>query len=87
MEACGAPASGAGPWRVDLRARLIEEARRLGLTSVTASSWCSAHDRPTFYSYRASGGADGRMVAYIGLPPASGSASAAAAIDGRALPR
>lgn len=71
MEACSVPAPGAGPWRLDLRARLVEEARRLGLTSVTMSSWCSAHDRPTFYSHRASGGADGRMVAYIGLPSAS----------------
>lgn len=67
MDACGVPAPGRGPWRLDLRARLVEEARRRGVAHVTVSSWCSAHDRPRFYSHRASGGMDGRMVAYIGL--------------------
>jgi copper oxidase (laccase) domain-containing protein len=36
--------------------------------AVTVSGWCSAHDRPSFYSHRASGGTDGRMVAYVGMP-------------------
>ncbi|HEY8106305.1 MAG TPA: polyphenol oxidase family protein [Gemmatimonadales bacterium] len=67
MDACGVPAPADGPWRLDLRARLAEEARGHGVTQVTVSSWCSAHDRPRFYSHRASGGTDGRMVAYIGL--------------------
>jgi YfiH family protein len=67
MEACRVSAPGGGPWRLDLRARLVKEARREGLTQVTVSSWCSAHDRPRFYSHRASGGTDGRMVAYLGL--------------------
>ena len=67
MNACGVAAPGNGPWRLDLRTRLVDEARRQGLTDVTVSSWCSAHDRPRFYSHRASGGTDGRMVAYIGL--------------------
>jgi YfiH family protein len=68
MQACGMAAPGPGPWRLDLRASLAEEARRLGLTEVTVSSWCSAHDRPRFYSHRASHAADGRMVAYLGVP-------------------
>ena len=68
MTGCGLAAEGPGPWHIDLRAHLAATARELGLTSVTASSWCSAHDRPAFYSHRASGGADGRMVAYLGMP-------------------
>jgi copper oxidase (laccase) domain-containing protein len=46
----------------------MADASKLGLSSVTTSTWCSAHDRPEFYSHRASNGADGRMVAYIGIP-------------------
>jgi copper oxidase (laccase) domain-containing protein len=68
MEGCGVPPIGAGPWHLDLRDRLVQKAQGRGLSAVTASSWCSAHDRPTFYSHRASGGTDGRMVAYLGLP-------------------
>jgi YfiH family protein len=66
MQGCGAQAEGQGPWHLDLRERLIEQARKLGLARVTTSGWCSAHDRPSFFSHRASCGADGRMVAYIG---------------------
>ncbi len=69
VEGCGGEAVGAGPWHVDLRERLQIEARELGLTQVTTSGWCSAHDRTSFYSHRASRGADGRMVAYIGMLP------------------
>ena len=68
MAGCGAPARGDGPWCLDLRGALAERARRAGLEQITASSWCSAHDRPRFYSHRASGGSDGRMVAYLGIP-------------------
>ncbi len=64
---CGLPADGPGPWHIDLRDRLAEEASALGISSITKSSWCSAHDRDAFYSHRGSGGADGRMVAYIGM--------------------
>jgi polyphenol oxidase len=67
MLGCGAAADGEGPWHLDLRDRLVEQARELGLAQVTTSGWCSAHDRPAFYSHRASGGTDGRMVAYIGF--------------------
>jgi YfiH family protein len=68
MSGCGAPADGEGPWHIDLRERLSDQAEKLGLNQVTTSGWCSAHDRASFYSHRASGGTDGRMVAYIGMP-------------------
>jgi purine-nucleoside/S-methyl-5'-thioadenosine phosphorylase / adenosine deaminase len=68
MTGCGVASTGAGPWRLDLRARLAEQAQALGVGSISISSWCSGHDRSRFFSYRKSGGSDGRMVAYIGLP-------------------
>ena len=68
MTGCGLPAEGGGPWHVDLRGHLAATAESLGLGRVTLSAWCSAHDRHSFYSHRASRGADGRMVAYLGLP-------------------
>ena len=68
MVGCGAAADGDGPWHLDLRARLVEQAQRLGVGAVSVSSWCSAHDRPSFYSHRASRGTDGRMVAFLGMP-------------------
>jgi copper oxidase (laccase) domain-containing protein len=67
MRGCGAAAEGAGPWHLDLRTTLTEQAKAAGLVRVTTSSWCSAHHRPAFYSHRASQGADGRMVAYLGI--------------------
>jgi hypothetical protein len=57
-----------GPRRIDLRGILARQAQGLGITAVTCSPWCSAHDRASFFSHRASGGRDGRMVAYLGLP-------------------
>jgi YfiH family protein len=69
MSGCGVAAEGPGPWHVDLRSVLVEQARGLGIEQVTTSRWCSAHDRPSFYSHRASGGRDGRMVAYLGMLP------------------
>jgi copper oxidase (laccase) domain-containing protein len=69
MEGCGCPGEGAGPWHLDLRSHLMEAARRLGLRSVTRSPWCSAHHTARFYSHRTSRGADGRMVAYLGMLP------------------
>ena len=65
---CGLPAEGPGPWQLDLRRVLAEEAARLGVRDITLSSRCTAHERPTFYSHRGSGGVDGRMVAYLGRP-------------------
>jgi purine-nucleoside/S-methyl-5'-thioadenosine phosphorylase / adenosine deaminase len=68
MAGCGLPAEGPGPWHLDLRTHLVGQARRLGIGTVSVSAWCSGHDRPSFYSHRASGGSDGRMVAYLGMP-------------------
>jgi len=68
MRGCGAPADGEGPWHLDLRARLAEEARAAGVVRLTLSSWCSAHHRSRFFSHRASRGSDGRMAAYLGIP-------------------
>ena len=63
----GLTAEGPGPWHVDLRDRLVAQGRALGIQALSRSAWCSAHDRPRFYSHRASKGGDGRMVAYLGL--------------------
>jgi hypothetical protein len=68
MLGCGQSAPGPGPWHIDLRAVLTAQAREHGLTRISTSQWCSSHDRPRFYSHRASGGQDGRMVAYLGMP-------------------
>jgi copper oxidase (laccase) domain-containing protein len=70
MTQCGAGAAGPGPWHLDLRDTLAEQARAAGVGRLTTSSWCSAHDSQ-FYSHRASGGHDGRMVAYLGMLPVS----------------
>jgi polyphenol oxidase len=69
MLGCGVLAEGKGPWHIDLRERLAADAAELGLTSISSSTWCSAHHRDSFYSHRASGGADGRMVAHVGMVP------------------
>jgi YfiH family protein len=79
MTGCGLPADGAGPWHVDLRERLADQGATLGLGEVTLSPWCTAHDRPQFYSHRRSGGAPGRMVAYLGIP--SGNRGAQPRVD------
>ena len=63
----GAPRP-AGP--LDLRAALAERTRALGVGAISVSGWCSAHDGDRFYSHRRSGGRDGRMLAYLGLPRA-----------------
>jgi YfiH family protein len=68
MTGCGVSVDGPGPWHLDLRERLAAAAAGLGIGSVSVSTWCSAHDRASFYSHRASRGSDGRMVAYLGLP-------------------
>jgi len=68
MAGCRAPHAGPGPWHLDLRAELAGQAAVQGVTRITLSSWCSAHDRRRFYSHRGSKGTDGRMVAYLGMP-------------------
>jgi YfiH family protein len=67
MNAMRRPADGAGPWLLDLRTVLREQADRLGLAELTVSSRCTACDRRQFFSHRGSGGRDGRMVAYLGF--------------------
>ena len=57
-----------GPGHLDLRSVLVHQARALGLADISVSPWCSAHDRERFFSHRASGGRDGRMIAYAGFP-------------------
>lgn len=58
----------AQPEHVDLRAVLAAQAEQLGLGETTISPFCTAHDHDRFFSHRASGGRDGRMVAYAGWP-------------------
>ncbi len=72
LQAFGLRGDGRGPWRLDLRERLASRGLSLGLGEVSMSEWCTAHDRPGFYSHRASRGRDGRMVAYLGFPGVSG---------------
>jgi YfiH family protein len=69
IEGVGLRADGDGPWHVDLRERLLHQAGQLGIRTTSVSGWCSAHARDRFYSHRASGGTDGRMVAYLSLLP------------------
>ncbi|HEU5357900.1 MAG TPA: polyphenol oxidase family protein [Gemmatimonadales bacterium] len=66
IEGVGLRADGDGPWHVDLRERLAHQARAFGVREISISGWCSAHDRDRFFSHRASGGRDGRMVGYLG---------------------
>jgi polyphenol oxidase len=56
------------PQHVDLRGVLARQAEELGVGEISQSRWCSAHDRDHFFSHRASGGRDGRMVAHLGRP-------------------
>ena len=69
MAACRQPATGAGPWHLDLREVLAGQARAEGVRTISTSQFCSCHHRDKFFSHRGSGGRDGRMVAYLGLLP------------------
>lgn len=66
LEAFGFRGDGPGPWAIDLRERLADQGRKLGLGQVTMSAWCSRHDGDRFFSHR--GGDSGRMVAFLGKP-------------------
>jgi len=68
LAACGFEAARGSKGRLDLRGVLTRQARKCSVQRVTASAYCSAHDGRNFFSHRASGGAEGRMVAYLGLP-------------------
>lgn len=63
---------GEGPWHLDLREVLAEQARGLGVGEVTVSGHCTAGEREAFFSHRGSGGRDGRMVAWLGFPQVDG---------------
>jgi len=67
LEAFGLRGDFPQPWAMDLRERLAEEARNQGIGEVSVSQWCTVHDHDRFFSHRASGGAPGRMVAYLGF--------------------
>lgn len=81
MDGCGRGREGAGPWHLDLREVLAEQATALGVRNISTSQFCSSHDRPRFFSHRGSGGQDGRMVAYLGWP-----SQASGAIDATGAP-
>jgi len=58
------------PALLDLRDALAARAVRLGIRDVSRSPHCTACSRDRFFSHRGSSGRDGRMVAYLGRPPA-----------------
>lgn len=68
MAGVGRPAEGQGPWHLDLRDLLVEQARSLGIAEVSQSGHSTADAAGSFFSHRRSGGRDGRMVAYLGYP-------------------
>ncbi len=68
MTGVGRAAEGEGPWHLDIREVLLAQAARLGVAEATASSHCTARQRSDFFSHRASGGLDGRQVAYLAMP-------------------
>ncbi len=67
--ALGVASEGVGPFHVDLREVLVEQAGRMGVGEVSTSQLCSSELRTRFFSHRGSGGRDGRMVAYLALRP------------------
>ncbi len=71
MAGVGRPVSGPGPWHLDIREVLAEQAVGLGIAEVSVSAHCTYREHDTFFSHRASKGADGRMVAYLGLEAGS----------------
>ena len=67
--ACGVPGPVGEKQGLDLRRVLRQQARDAGVVKISTSQFCSAHDAGLFFSHRGSRGADGRMVAYLGLLP------------------
>lgn len=68
FEAFGLAVPAAGRGALDVRRELVAQAESLGIGEVSVSTWCSGHDGGLFHSHRRSGGRDGRMVAYLGIP-------------------
>ncbi len=72
MAGVGEAHPGTGPWHLDIREVLARQAAELGVKEVTRSGRCAAREAGDFFSHRRSGGRDGRMVAYLGLPEVAG---------------
>lgn len=70
LAACGLPVVHAASGSLDLRSIIRQQAEGLGIVNISTSPRCSAHEPGSFFSHRRSKGSDGRMVAYLGLPPA-----------------
>ena len=67
FEALGLPVPSTGKGLLDLRNVLATQARYAGVSHVSISDHCSAHEASLFFSHRGSGGLDGRMVGYLGF--------------------
>jgi YfiH family protein len=52
-----------GPQKVDLRALIADHARKVGVSAITTSAWCTRCDNARFFSHRA--GDAGRQVAVL----------------------
>ena len=63
-------AEGPGPFHLDLRDHLGDEARRLGVGVITASGWCSAHDRERSTAIAVPVARTVGWSAYVGMPRA-----------------
>ncbi|TFG51161.1 MAG: laccase domain-containing protein, partial [Gemmatimonadales bacterium] len=67
MDGCGLLPDGDGPWHVDIRSVLADQADQLGLREISTSGRCTRCQHDLFFSHRASGGTDGRQVAFLGM--------------------
>ena len=67
FEALGLPAPATRKGLLDLRQVLAGQAKQAGVSHVSTSDHCSAHEASRFFSHRGSRGLDGRMVGYLGL--------------------
>lgn len=68
FDAFGLPAPSGGKGPLDVREQLVRQGQDLGIRKISVSPLCSGHDAAWFHSHRRSGGADGRMIAYLGRP-------------------
>lgn len=69
MAGVGIAPMGSGPWHLDLRSLLLRQGTELGIGEISTSPHCTAEPEGPFFSHRASGGTDGRMVAWLGILP------------------
>lgn len=54
---------------VDLPAAIKRQLEKEGIQNIEVSNACTASDTSRFYSYRAEGGTEGRMLGFIGRQP------------------